>query len=348
METRGRRNHSLGVALKLIFVAVVFLAGFNLLKVEGTLFEDNSMLQNFSTVFISIILEALPFILLGSFVSALIQVFVSEEFITRLIPKNRIFALIMASLLGIFFPVCECAIVPITRRLIKKGVPVGIAFTFMMAVPIVNPVVLASTYYAFHDIPLMVLIRGGFGLIGAITIGLIVDWMSDGSSPLKQVHIHKHKSSGCDCGHDHGHNHHHEDHHESRIGKIIEHTSFELYDIGKFLTIGAMISSFFQIFISRGYILKWGQSTVWSIAVMMLLAYIISLCSEADAFIARTFLGQFTTGSIAAFLILGPMIDLKNTLLLASSFKKRFVTQLIFVVFSVVFIIGAIVNMAGI
>lgn len=346
METRGERNNSLGLALKLIFMAVVFLAGFNFIRIEGKPFEDNSMLQNFSTVFISIILEALPFILLGSFVSALIQVFVSEEFITRFIPKNRFLGLIMASLLGVFFPVCECAIVPITRRLIKKGVPVGIALTFMLAVPIVNPVVLASTYYAFHDMALMVLVRGGFGLIGAITIGFIVDWMRNSKSPMKQGHIHdKHHH---DCGHGHGHNHHHEHHHESRISEIVEHTSIELYDIGKFLIIGAMISSFFQVFVSRGYILKWGQNTVWSIIAMMLLAYIISLCSEADAFIARTFLGQFTTGSIAAFLILGPMIDIKNTLLLISSFKKRFVIQLIFVIFSVVFIIGALINMMGI
>jgi uncharacterized membrane protein YraQ (UPF0718 family) len=129
--------------------------------------------------------------------------------------------------------------------------------------------------------------------------------------------------------------------------EIIEHTSRELYDIGKFLILGAFISTLFQVFVSRSHILALGNNKVYSVFAMMIFAYVISLCSEADAFIARTFLNQFTTGSITAFLILGPMIDIKNTLMLASGFKKRFILQLTLLIFAVCFIMSEFVNIIG-
>ncbi|OOV50636.1 hypothetical protein B1A67_13200, partial [Clostridium botulinum D/C] len=118
------------------------------------LISDSNIIffKNFCTIFTSILLEAIPFILIGSFISSLIQVFVSEEFVTRIIPKNKFLGLLLASLIGIVFPVCECTIVPITKKLIKKGVPLGVAFTFMLSVPIVNPIVLMSTYWSYVNI----------------------------------------------------------------------------------------------------------------------------------------------------------------------------------------------------
>jgi uncharacterized membrane protein YraQ (UPF0718 family) len=266
----------------------------------------------------------------------------------RLIPKNKFFGLLAASLMGFIMPVCECAIVPVTRRLIKKGVPLNIAVTFMLAVPIVNPVVLASTYYAFCDKPVMLYLRGGLGLLGAIVIGFLIRWLQEGQNPMKgpDVHIHSHHHE-CECGHSHDHSEFYSGKHRSKIARLIEHTSIEFYDVGKYLIAGALISSAFQVFVSRQHILNTGRSSVLSIAAMMLFAYIISLCSEADAFIANTFINQFTTGSIAAFLILGPMIDIKNTLMLSSAFKKKFIAQLIFIIFSVCFIFGALINAAG-
>lgn len=299
-----------------------------------------NLLESFTSIFLSIILEALPFIMIGAFISSFIQIFVSEQFISRIIPRSKFSGLIMAALIGVVFPVCECAIVPIMRRLLKKGVPIDISVTFMLAVPIINPVVMASTYYAFSDLPYMVFLRGGLGLVGAILIGYTIGMLQGNKSPVKNE-SHEHHDCGCSHGHSHGTGHgtlH-------KLFMIIGHTGEELYDIGKLLIIGACISSLMQIFVSRDLILSIGQGSVSSTIVMMLLAYILSLCSEADAFIARTFIGQFTTGSIAAFLVLGPMIDIKNTLMLSGGFKLGFVIKLIALIFSICFIMGSVINM---
>jgi uncharacterized protein len=333
--TQGRLRRG---AILLLFGVVAALT-LNQIKFGNTFNFNYNTFQNFVTMFISIVLEAMPFILLGALVSALIQVFVSEDLISRFLPRNRFLGLLAASLMGIIFPVCECAIVPITRRLIKKGVPLSMAVTFMLSVPIVNPIVLMSTYYAFYDKPSMVLVRGGFGLIGAVVIGILISVLQEGRDPLKQEEGSGYHNSLCACGRDHG-----GFKHSSRFVEVIEHTNHELYDIGRYLIIGALLSSGFQTLVSRNLMAALGQHRIYSVAAMMALAYIISLCSEADAFIARSFLGQFTEGSIAAFLISGPMIDIKNTLMLAGIFKKSFVIKLIFLIFSVCFIIGFIVN----
>lgn len=295
------------------------------------------MIQNFSVIFISIVLEALPFILLGAIISAMIQVFISENTIAKILPRNKFLGVLVASLSGLIFPVCECAVIPIARRLIKKGVPLNMAVAFMLAVPIVNPVVLLSTYYAFHAQPYMVAVRGGFGLIIAISIGLLSETLQHGKDPLKLSFIES--GSTCSCGYDHSYKKR-----QSKLMDIIYHTNAELYDIGKFLIMGAFISAFFQSVISRDHVLILGQHPIYSVIAMMLFAYLISLCSEADAFIASTFLGQFTQGAIVSFLILGPMIDVKNTLMLSYSFKKSFIIKLISLIFILCFIAGCIIN----
>lgn len=299
--------------------------------------------------------------MIGVIISSIIQIFVSEKTITGIIPHNRFVGLVAASLMGIIFPVCECAIIPIMRGLVKKGVPLHICVTFMLAVPIVNPVVLLSTYYAFSGQIHIVFLRGFLGLISAILIGHLIGIIENEKNPLKNK-IHPGRN-GCECDHIHyqdnhishnlhhcGHDHHHTGHKKSRIFskimQIINHTSIELYDVGKFLIMGAFLSASMQTFVSRGHILSIGQGMVSSTLVMMVLAFVISLCSEADAFIARTFTGQFTMGSIVGFLILGPMIDIKNTLMLSSSFKIKFTVKLIFIIFLVCFVMAMMVNIA--
>lgn len=297
----------------------------------------NNAIQNFSVIFISIVLEALPFIMIGAFVSSLIQVYVTESTIAKVLPKNKFLGLLAASLVGIVFPICECAIIPITRRLMKKGVPVYMAVTFMLAVPIVNPVVMLSTYYAFHSRPYMVFVRGGFGILIAISIGFMISVFQGSKSPVKNTYIED--GIACNCGYDHSYSAN-----KSKFMQIIHHTNAEVYDIGKLLILGAFISAIFQSLVSRNIILLVGKHPVYSVLTMMAFAYILSLCSEADAFIASTFLGQFTTGSIAAFLLLGPMIDIKNTFMLTASFKKSFVIKLMLLIFTTCFIAGSLIS----
>lgn len=297
----------------------------------------NNAIQNFSVIFISIVLEALPFIMIGAFISSLIQVYVTESTIAKILPKNKFLGLIAASLVGIVFPLCECAIIPIARRLMKKGVPVYMAVTFMLAVPIVNPIVMLSTYYAFHTKPYMVLLRGGFGVLIAISIGFLISVLQGNKSPIKSGYIEE--GIACNCGYDHSYSSQ-----KSKFMQILHHTNSEVYDIGKLLILGAFLSGIFQTLVSRQVIAMVGKHPVFSIISMMAFAYVLSLCSEADAFIASTFIGQFTTGSIAAFLLFGPMIDIKNTLMLTASFKKSFVLKLILLISTVCFVAGSLIS----
>lgn len=291
------------------------------------------MINDFSIIFISIFLEAIPFILIGLIISAIIQVFVAEETLQKIIPKNLFLGLITASLMGIIFPVCECAIIPIARKLIQKGLPLPLGITFMLAVPIANPIVLLSTYFAFAGNLYFVFYRALLGILVSIVIGLIVHLIYKNSDQLINTPVQE-QSACCHCSH--------EDiassKHSGNFQKVVDHIILEFFDVGRFLIFGALIAAFAQVIIPRESILIVGNNNVLSIITMMSTAYVIALCSEADAFVARAFLNIFTNPSIMAFLILGPMIDVKNTFIMLSTFKKRFVVVLILLIFSGCFI----------
>lgn len=271
---------------------------------------------NVNTIFLSIILEAIPFILLGVFVSAIIQSFVSENAIRRLLPRNAYLAIIPAALLGIVFPICECAIIPVIRRLIKKGMPSHVGVVFMLSAPIINPVVYASTYFAFKSTPYIANARMVVGFFSSIIIGLIIYQLFKRENILKD-RINRH----------HNHNHHHTK--GNRLLETFYHASDELFDTGKYLFIGAFIASLFQAFLDRNVLLSIGTNTILAPGVMMGFAYVLSVCSSADAFVASSFGSTFTEGALLAFLVFGPMIDIKNTFMLFAYFKKKFVLYLL-------------------
>ncbi|WP_338777735.1 permease [Metabacillus sp. FJAT-52054] len=282
-----------------------------------------------NTIFLSIVLEAIPFIMLGVFISALIQVFVSEETIRRVLPRNALLALFPAALLGIIFPVCECAIVPVVRRLIKKGMPLHIGVVFLVAAPVLNPVVFASTYYAFQSKPEIAYARMGLSFVAAILIGLVIWLLFKKTNQLKWS---KEELMGKGPKHEAS----------PDIGKwksTFYHAGDEFFDMGKYLLLGALIASVFQTFLDRSILQTLGSNEFQSPAIMMGLAYILSLCSEADAFIAASFGSTFTAGSLLAFLVYGPMIDLKNTIMLLAFFRTKFTLVLIGVITGVVYIL---------
>lgn len=337
MENRVSYNRNLIIFL---YIVVVGFIAVNMIKLIDIQSIDFSVLENFSVIFISIVLEATPFILLGALVSALIQVFISEETIAKIIPKNKILGFVAASLMGFIFPVCECAIIPIAKRLIKKGLPLGFGVTFMLAVPIVNPVVLLSTYYAFYDKPSVVLMRGGFGILVAITVGVLISIVEEGnSSPLKNKDYSL--NSGCYCGCDSNNGLYK---YQSKFSVILDHTIKEFLSISKYLILGAFISGVFQTLISRSLISSVGNKPIASIAVMMMLAFTLSICSEADAFIASSFMSQFTIGSILGFLLLGPMLDIKNAFMIFGNFKGKVAAKFIIYIVLVIFVITSYTN----
>ncbi len=294
-------------------------------------------LEGFTIVLVSILLEAMPFVLIGAFVASVIQIFISQEKIAKLIPKNYYVGLFAASMMGLIFPVCECAIVPIMRRLIRKGVPLPLAITFMLAVPIMNPVVLLSTYYAFSGDLTFVILRGLLGVIGAMLIGHLMGLFSKNENVLKNDHVFVFHEGNAKR----------ERTFKEKCVEVVSHTGSEFFDVGKYLILGAGLSAAMQFLVPRDMLIAVGGNNIASILVMMSMAFLLSLCSEADAFIARTFLGQFTNGSIIGFLIYGPMIDVKNTLMLTGVLKPRAVVRLIALISVVCFGLAMLVNVIG-
>ncbi|KMY50933.1 permease [Peribacillus loiseleuriae] len=307
----------------LLFCSFVFLFLFAEMVNTNTIFDHiPSSFFNVNTIFLSIILEAIPFILLGVFVSALIQTFVSENMIHRLLPRNVYLAVIPAALLGLIFPICECAIIPVVRRLIKKGLPAHVGVVFMLSAPIINPVVYASTYFAFQSTPYMANARMVVSFISAMVIGLVMYQLFKWDTILKERKERHH-------------------HHHTRGNKLADtlyHASDELFDTGKYLFIGAFCASLFQTFLDRNLLLSIGTSSTLAPGVMMGFAYILSVCSNADAFVAASFGSTFSKGALLAFLVFGPMIDIKNTLMLFAYFRKRFVCLLAIVTFICVYL----------
>ena len=295
---------------------------------------------DFASIFTSIVLEAIPFIILGSFISAIIQTFISEEIITKLIPNVSILGYIGAALIGLIFPVCECAIVPITRRLMKKGLPVGVGVTFMLAVPIINPVVIMSTYYAFYDKQAMVILRIAGGFVAAILIGMIVNTLEENKHSIILDSIENDNYCNCGCNAPFEN--------QSKFKAIFEHTNREFLDIMGYLIFGAFISSGFQVVASHGGFNFISDNKVLVIIFMMFLGFVLSLCSEADAFVGRSFLANYSFSGVAAFLILGPMLDLKNLMMLYGTFKKSFVFKLVITTICVVFVISCLFMICGV
>ena len=294
------------------------------------------LLNKFSIVFSSIVIEALPFILIGAVLASFMQVYISNNIFNKIISKNKLLGSIQAGIIGVFLPVCECATVPITKGLLNKNVPLNVAITYMLAAPIVNPLVILSTYYAFDGNIKVVLLRGGVGFSIAVIAGLLMLCLS-GENNIFIDNGEGELQGKCLCGCSEI------DDNSSKPIRLLKHTSLEFYEIGKYFIVGATLAAIFQTFVPRDIIFYFENSAVLSIIILMAFSFLISLCSEADAFVASTFMNRFSLGSITGFLIIGPMIDLKNTIMLFSIFKKSFVIKILFVVFSLCFIASALI-----
>ncbi|TFE23542.1 permease [Cohnella luojiensis] len=275
-----------------------------------------------NTIFLSMIMEAIPFVLLGVLISGVIQSFITERWIARIMPKNRFLASLFGCSVGILFPSCECGIVPITRRLLNKGVPLNAGIAFMLTGPIVNPIVLFSTYIAFGNDWRVVAIRAGMAfavaLVVSMSIALLfpvlplrVNGQQVAAATEQTVIVNKRVPM------------------IPRLGSVLLHAVDEFFSVGKYLVLGAFIAACMQTFIPTSSLLHIGSNPLTASLVMMALAFTMSLCSEADAFIASSFRSTFSMGALSAFLVFGPMIDIKNTLMLLGSFRTKFVIVLI-------------------
>jgi len=286
----------------------------------------SSSLLQMNTIFISILIEALPFILLGVIISGIIQIFVTDEMMAKAIPKNKFGAIVLASVIGALFPACECGIVPITRRLMAKGVPLYAAIPFMLTGPIINPVVLFATFVAFGNDWKMMIERGVVAFLVSLIVGLILAFQFKTPQVKNEVHIHTASKKIS-----------------KKMGEALKHTIDEFFSVGKFVIIGGLIAAAMQTYVKTSTLMALGHGVVSSNVVMMGLSYILSLCSSADAFIASSFRSTFNDSAVIAFLVFGPMFDIKNTLMMLSQFKTKFVFSLFAYVFILVLVLSLLI-----
>lgn len=299
--------------------------------------------------FTSIIYEALPFIVLGVLIAGLLEEFVPQQAISKVIPSNRVLAIALGCVLGIVFPMCECGIIVVMKRLLRKGLPLSVCIGYMLAGPVINVIVMTSTYVAFNPPqeqdyvlggPLFVVAwRVGLSYVVAFVTAMIVDRLhaSDGASllhPSVTRGLHQpvteapEKKTWSD-----------------RINNITRTALTDFVDIMAFLVLGAMLAAGGKFLLIRSDIQEFVQTTpAVSILMMMAIAVLFCLCSEADAFVAANFPLFWPPASKLAFLVLGPMLDLKLYLMYTRVFRPRLIFTIIASVVIQVFVYTMLVH----
>ena len=299
----------LTAALVAILVAVLLIGRIGLGDVPAA--------GTFVLIFTSLVVEALPFVLMGALVSAAIEVYVPPSWFESVARLPLPVQLPTAALGGFAFPVCECGSVPVARRLIAKGMHPAAGLTFMLASPILNPIVLASTWVAYSGrgvAPQMVAGRAGLGLILALTAGWAIGTDKarellrprPGEEELDPVRLRS----------------------QARFSEFTNHLASDFFFMGRFVVLGGAIAALMQTAIPQSIVGGLAQTPVIGALSLMGLAFVLSLCSEADAFVAVSFV-QFPLGSQLAFLVFGPVVDAKLALLYGATFRRRFVLRLV-------------------
>lgn len=307
------------------------------------------LLQNYVTVFLGIFIEAVPFLLLGSVVAGLITEFVSADDIARFFPKNKVAGAFAGSLLGLLFPVCECGVVPVVRRLYMKGFPIPAGISFLLAAPAVNPVVIASTYAAFGDSPIFwgriiftIIIAFGIGMVFSVqpntarvllprSLAPVMGGIDQGQPAKGKVQMTSVAPRKQPFS--------------IRLQNALGVASDEFFDMGRYLVIGTLIATTLQTFIPQQALVSIGGGSVSSVIALQMLAFVLSVCSTVDAFLALSFVNTFTVGAIIAFLVFGPMIDIKSTIMYLNVFRPRVVFYIATLAFLSTLLVGVFINL---
>jgi uncharacterized membrane protein YraQ (UPF0718 family) len=306
--------------LILVILGLLLVIGESALRNTSTPLTDR--LQTFVTIFLSIFIEAVPFLLAGSLVSGFIAVFLDQELLERFVPRRSLWAALAGASLGFIFPVCECGVVPVTRRLYQKGLPVSMGIAFLLAAPVINPVVFASTYAAFGWGPIL-LGRFLFSFLIAAVVGFLFSLArpEEVLSPKaieENLHFHAHNHSTTPpAGR------------SQQLWEALATGGDDFLDMSRYLIAGSMLAAGMQTLVPQSTLLTLGAGSVSSVVVMMALAFVLSVCSTVDAFLALAFVNTFTPASILAFLVFGPMVDIKSSLMFLGVFRPRTVVYLI-------------------
>lgn len=346
-----------------------------------------NQLNNGFTLFLSLLVEAMPFLLLGVLLSSLLLFFVDERKLVEKMPKNPLLGALVGSMIGFLFPVCECGNVPVARRFLIQGVPTPVAIGFLLGAPTINPVVIWSTWTAFRDQPEIVVLRVVFSLAIATIIGYVFSFQKD-LNPIIQPAIARYMKFNPPAQPEtkrRGKRYQVEQ--EAMVPNILQSGTYilggkagiplridanfapptsnstsnkpladklrlvvdnsiqEFRELGGIMVLGSAIAAAIQILAPRELILSLGAGPITSIVVMLILAVVVSICSTVDSFFALSFASTFSSGSLLAFLVFGPMIDIKGIGLMLSIFKPKTVFYLFALAAQLTFVFTLFLNL---
>lgn len=269
---------------------------------------DAPSLQTWSTIFLAIVIQSVPFLMVGVLLSGVISILLSERVLQRVVPRNPVLGVPVAGIAGVGLPGCECAAVPIAGSLMRRGVAPAVALTFLLAAPAVNPAVLVSTAVAFPNQPSMVVARFSASLLCAVAVGWIC--LARGARlPIRRREII-------------------EDPHLGMRGRFVATVRHDFLHASGFLVLGAVLAAAVNTFVPRSIIDTVAGQAVLGIVTLALFAFVVALCSESDAFVAASFTAFSDTAKLV-FLVVGPAMDIKLAAMEAGQFGTAFARQFV-------------------
>ena len=289
---------------------VLFAAAGLVALLHGHRYLHSPKLLQWSTVFSAVTLQAMPFLVLGVVVSGLVAAFVPAEALTRMLPKRAALGVPIAAMSGAALPGCECSSVPVAARLIDKGAPEPAALAFLLAAPAINPVVTVATAVAFPGHPAMAVARVAASLLAAVVVGW---YWARGRRPALRRSRPTPASTASKSW-------------RERLDVSFSTTAADFLQAGGYLVIGAALAASLQVFIPRGMLAALPGTGALAVLVMAVLAILLAVCSEADAFIAAS-LTHFSLTARLAFLVVGPMLDVKLLALQTGTFGRAFTAR---------------------
>ncbi len=289
-------------------------------------------LNVFATVFLGIFVEAVPYLLLGTLASGLVEIFLDRDQMSKWVSHRPVAAAVGGAFMGMIFPVCECGVVPLTRRLFHKGMPLSAGIAFLLAAPVLNPIVVLSTAAAFGW-GQMLFWRMAVSLVIAVVVGLVFSVEKDAANVLRPVMTMEHE-----------HQHDLPKTFAEKIRAALLIAADEFFEMGRYLIIGAALAAGLQTFVAQSVLLSISSGPVLPVLVMLGLAVLLSICSTVDAFVALGFIGTFSFGSVLSFLVFGPMVDIKSIIMYSQVFRKRAVSYLVIIPFLMSLLAGILFN----
>ena len=289
--------------------------------------------QDGLTLAVSVLIESLPFVALGVVLSIVVQVWVPPGVIERWMPRRAWARRAVLSLLGMIVPVCECGNVPFARGLLMRGFSVPETLTFLIAAPIVNPIVIITTHQAFGFSDGILVAR----LLGGYAIANLIGWLYSRHPSPDALLTDRFRDTCALVTHEPG----------GRGRRTIAQFVVELRAVMPALVIGSALAGAVQVLVPREALVAIGSNPALSIVAMMALAMVVSICSNVDSFFALSFASTFTPGSIVAFLLVGPIVDVKMLALMRTTFTWRTLGGIVVVVVLAAFAIGTAVNLVA-